>query len=171
MEESIIFGMTQFIALKMKQLGLLLIGIFSLTTAFAQESINASGASSTSSSGSISYSIGQVAYTSATGSNGSINQGVQQPYEFEIITGTEYTEIEMTVFPNPALEQLQLTISATNTENYSIQLFDAQGKLVLSNSKIQPINSIPVGDFIAGIYFLSVFEHSTLVKSYRIVRP
>ena len=44
MEESIIFGMTQFIALKMMQLGLLLIGIFSLTTAFAQESINASGA-------------------------------------------------------------------------------------------------------------------------------
>lgn len=155
----------------MKHLGFLLIGVFSLTTAFAQESINASGASSTSSSGSFSYSIGQVVNSSANGTNGSINQGVQQPYEFEIITGVQHTEIEMALFPNPAMEQLQLTISATNTENYSIQLFDAQGKLVLSNSKIQPVNTIPVADFISGIYFLSVYEHSMLVKSYRIVRP
>jgi hypothetical protein len=155
----------------MKLLGFLLIWISSLTTAIAQESINTSGTSSTSSSGSISYSIGQVVYTSASGTTGSINQGVQQPFEFEIITGVEHTEIEMAVFPNPAVEQLQLNISSTNIENYSIQLFDARGKLVMSNSKIQPINTIPVVDFMSGIYFLSVYEYSTLVKSYRIVRP
>ncbi|MFM2286497.1 MAG: hypothetical protein RLZZ543_1994 [Bacteroidota bacterium] len=169
--DSAIFERSYFTTLKIKHLGFLLLGLFNFVCVVAQESINASGANAAAASGSISYSIGQVVYSSAVGSNGSVNQGVQQPFEIEIITGIEHAEIDIVVFPNPALEQLQLKISSNNTENYSLQLIDAQGKVVLLNNQIQPITTIPFGEFISGIYFLSVYEHTTLLKTYRVVRP
>ena len=47
----------------------------------AQEIPIASGAVATGIGGSSSYTVGQVVYTTNTGSNGSVAQGVQQPYE------------------------------------------------------------------------------------------
>jgi hypothetical protein len=50
----------------------------------AQESTNASGADVIGSGGSVAYSIGQVVYTTNTGSTGSVAQGVL--HAFEIFT-------------------------------------------------------------------------------------
>lgn len=47
---------------------------------FSQESINASGSEATGSGGTVSYSVGQVFYSSQTGTNGNtLSEGVQQP--------------------------------------------------------------------------------------------
>ncbi len=43
----------------------------------------------------ISYFIGQLIYTSSTGINGSKNQEMHQPYDYDVITGIEHTEIEL----------------------------------------------------------------------------
>jgi hypothetical protein len=51
-----------------------------------------------------------VVYTSAIGTNGSINQGVQQPYDYDVITGIELAEIELNFYPNPTLGQVNLSI-------------------------------------------------------------
>jgi len=47
----------------------------------AQESTNASGGDAIGSGGSVGYSIGQLLYTTSTGSNGRVAQGVQHAYE------------------------------------------------------------------------------------------
>ena len=54
----------------------LLIGIQQLQ---AQDAIANSGGNATGSNGTVSYTVGQVAYTSQTGASGSVAQGVQQP--------------------------------------------------------------------------------------------
>ena len=54
---------------------------FCLSTATAQESINATGGDASGSAGSASYSVGQVAYQTLAGTNGSIAEGVQQAYK------------------------------------------------------------------------------------------
>jgi len=53
----------------------------------AQEAVLATGADAAGSGGKVSYSVGQIAYTSQTGSNGSVTQGVQQPYEIFATVG------------------------------------------------------------------------------------
>ncbi|MGD0341661.1 MAG: hypothetical protein ABSA76_08155, partial [Bacteroidales bacterium] len=53
----------------------------------AQSTITTSGGNASGSGGSASYTIGQVVYSTITGTNGSSAQGVQQPYEISIITG------------------------------------------------------------------------------------
>ncbi len=46
----------------------------------AQENTIATGGEATGAGRTASYSVGQVVYTTATGANGSVAQGVQQPY-------------------------------------------------------------------------------------------
>jgi hypothetical protein len=60
----------------------LLIGLGGLS---AQESVNGSGGDATGTGGTSSYSIGQVVYTTATGTNGSVAQGVQQLMKFPLL--------------------------------------------------------------------------------------
>ena len=47
----------------------------------AQESPTATVGEATGTGGTASYSVGQVVYTTTTGTNGSVAQGVQQPFE------------------------------------------------------------------------------------------
>lgn len=65
---------------KLKLSALLLLGL-GLTGLQAQESVNATGGNASGSGGSASYSVGQVVYTTNTGTNGTVAQGVQQPFE------------------------------------------------------------------------------------------
>lgn len=66
-----------------KTVALLLLG-FGITTAQAQQATTATGGNASGSGGPVAYSVGQVVYTTNTSSNGSVAQGVQQPYEISI---------------------------------------------------------------------------------------
>ena len=76
---------------KVKCLGVatLLAFTFSLSVATAQEGINVTGANASGSGGSASYTVGQMVYQTNTGTNGSVAEGVQQPYEISIVTAIE----------------------------------------------------------------------------------
>ena len=76
---------------------------FGLGGLHAQESVNGSGGEATGTGGTASYSLGQVVYTTNTGTNGSVVQGVQQPYEISTTLGINETSInlELSVYPNP----------------------------------------------------------------------
>ena len=136
----------------------------------AQNNTVSAGADAEGSNGSVSYSIGQVVYTSATGINGSINQGVQQPYDYDVITGIEHTEIELNLYPNPTLGQVNLSIADSRTQEYSLSLFDATGRLIMQNSQLNGLNRFSMESYAAGAYTLSVFKKEELVKSFRIIR-
>ena len=84
---------------KLKLITLLLLGV-GLTGLQAQQAIPASGGNASGSGGSASYSVGQVIYSKNTGTNGSVAQGIQQPYEIMVVTGIEImtTEICRTTF-------------------------------------------------------------------------
>ena len=89
---------------------------------------NASGAGGTSA-----YSVGQVFYTSATGSGGISNKGVQQPFEISISSGEEITFIKLliVVYPNPSSSYLNLKMDKFeeyNFRNLHYQLMDISGQ-------------------------------------------
>jgi hypothetical protein len=136
----------------------------------AQNNTVSSGGDAEGSNGSISFTVGQVVYTSAEGSNGSVNQGVQQPYDIDIITGIELEEIKLTLYPNPTLGQFNLSIADSRVSEYSIQLFDVAGRLLLSKKQLLELNPISLEQYATGAYTLSVFKKDELVKSFRIVR-
>ena len=101
---------------------LLASGLLWASLAQAQESANASGGDATGSGGTIAYSIGQVVYTTYTGSSGSVAQGVQHAYEIFTVDIEETTlSISLIAFPNPTADNLtfikQRTSNGTANRN------------------------------------------------------
>ena len=97
---------------KLKLSAVLLLGL-GLTGLQAQTSVNATGGNASGSGGSASYSVGQVVFTTNTGTSGSVVQGIQQPYEISVVTGIEQAKginLELSVYPNPTTDYLTLEV-------------------------------------------------------------
>lgn len=138
----------------------------------AQENSVAAGGEATGSGGSTSYTLGQVAYTTSTGTNGSVAQGVQQPYEIYTvgINETELT-ISLSVFPNPTVDNLTLQISDYNNEKLSYQLYDMQGKLLNTGNVTADQTEINTSSLAAATYFLNVVtQKNRKVQSFKIIK-
>jgi len=138
----------------------------------AQESVNTSGGDATGSGGTIAYSVGQVVYTTHTGSTGSVAQGVQHAYEIFTV-GIKETElsISLTAFPNPTMDNLTLQINDYNNEKLSYQLFDIQGKQLSSGQVTAQQTQIKMNSLPSATYFINlVNQENKKVQSFKIVK-
>lgn len=153
----------------------LLLG-FGLTGLQAQESVNATGGNSSGDGGSASYSVGQVVYSTNTGTNGSVTEAVQQPYEISTLTGVEEAKginLTFSAYPNPTADFLTLNIDASTTlsiESMSYQLYVIDGKLLRSEKITGNTTSIAMSDLAPATYFLKVFRGNKKVKTFKIIR-
>lgn len=146
--------------------------LFLMSGVFAQESSNSAGGDASGAGGTVAYSVGQVVYTTNTGSNGSVAQGVQHAYEiFSVGIKETALNISLTAFPNPTTENLTLQISDYTNQQLTYQLFDVQGKQ-LSNGQITAqqtqinMNSLPTAT-----YFINVVnQENKNIQSFKIVK-
>ena len=157
---------------KLKLIAVLLLGL-GATGLQAQESVNATGGDASGSGGSASYSVGQVFYTTNTGTNGSVAEGVQQPYEISVVTGIEEAKginLSVTAYPNPTTDYLTLEVKDFELSALHFQLYDMNGKL-LQNEKITGIQtSIVMGNFVPATYFVKVIQGTKEVKTFKIIK-
>jgi hypothetical protein len=133
---------------------------FSLSTVSAQESVNATGGNALGSGGSASYSVGQVAYQTHTGTSGSVAEGVQQPYEISVVTSIEEAndiKLSITAYPNPTTDYLELKVESEKLNDLSYQLFDMNGKLLQSEMIIGSQTSIVMSNLVPATYFVKVY--------------
>ncbi len=133
-------------------------------TAQAQQATVAAGGTSSGNGGTVSYSIGQVVYTTATGTNGSVVQGVQQIYEISAVTGIEEAKgirLEVSAYPNPTTDHLTLTIGTSislSEQPMTYNLLDMNGK-VIESQKIEDENTtIVMSNLLPANYFLKVVK-------------
>jgi hypothetical protein len=161
----------------MKKFNITLVAIylFGLGIAIqAQNSISASGGNASGSGGTVSYSIGQVVYTTNTSiTSGSVAQGVQQPFEISIITGIEQAKditLVCSVYPNPASGILTLKVENYDNENLLYKLFDANGKLLESKKVSGNETIISMENIIPSVYFLKVTDNQKEIKIFKIIK-
>lgn len=143
---------------------------FSNASLNAQTAVAATGGDASGSGGSASYTIGQVVYTTATGTNGSVAHGVQQPYDISTTVGIELKTISLKVYPNPTSEYLNLIVEDFTNQQYSYQLFDVSGKLIQSDKVSSSTTSINTQALTPGVYLLSVLENNSIIKTFRIIK-
>ncbi len=157
---------------KLKIILLFLICIVQLKI-FAQEAVTASGGNASGAGGSASYSVGQVIYTTNTGTNGSVSQGIQQPFEISIISGIETVEkiqLSCKAYPNPTTNSLKLKIDNKDDKQYSASLFDINGKL-LNQTEITNIETIiPMEQYPSQTYILRISDTKQVIKSFQIIK-
>lgn len=161
--------------MKTKLILLTLFG-FGLLSVRAQSTISTAGGNATSSGGTVSYTVGQVAYSTQTSSAGTITQGVQQPFEIFVATALEQAKdisLQLQVFPNPVNDYLKLSVvpSATiSIQSLSYQLYDVNGKLVQNNNVESNETNIMMSGFTSGTYLLKVNQGNTNLKTFKIIK-
>lgn len=152
--------------------------VFGLVSLQAQTSVNASGGNATGSGGSVSYSVGQLVYTTNTGTSGSVAEGVQQAYEISVVTALEEAKginLSVSAYPNPTTDYLTLSIDNSVKTNHdlsllSYQLYDMNGKLLQSKTINEAQTHIAMGNLIRASYLLTVSQNNTTFKTFRIIK-
>ena len=155
-----------------RSIALIAAGLLWSSLVQAQETTNTIGGNATGTGGTVAYSVGQVVYTTSTGSTGSVAQGVQQAYEISTV-GIKQTElnISLSVFPNPTAENLTLQISDYNNEKLSYQLFDMQGKQISNVQIVAQQTLINMNSLPTATYFINVVnQKNKKVQSFKIIK-
>lgn len=139
----------------------------------AQNTSPASGGVASGSGGTVSYTVGQIVYTKNEGSNGSVFQGVQQPFEISVITAIKDANglsLDLSVFPNPATDFIRLKITSSEAKDLRYQLYDITGNILLSNIVEGSETNISMQNFQPGTYFLKISRVSNELKTFKIIK-
>ena len=156
---------------KLTSIMFLILGFIGL---HAQDSLTSAGGKATGSGGTASYSVGQVVYTTNTGTNGSVAQGVQQVYKISTVRlGTRETEpnISLSIFPNPTTDNLTLKIGDYNNEKLSFRLYDMLGKLLSNGKIVTQETKIEMTNLPSTTYFVNVInQENKKVQTFKIIK-
>jgi hypothetical protein len=136
----------------------------------AQSDFVVAGGDASGPGGKISYSIGQVNF-SYEKNQGSVSQGLQQPYEIFVISGggVEGIDLEASAYPNPAFGSVTLRIDDGLIENLSYKLFDSLGRLIRSDEIVTKETLINLTVKSSATYILIVMKNKFEIKSFKII--
>ncbi|HPB24672.1 MAG TPA: T9SS type A sorting domain-containing protein [Bacteroidales bacterium] len=147
--------------------------LFLFTQAGAQQATVTAGGNASGTGGSASYSVGQIVYTTNTGANGSVAQGVQQPFEISVVTGIKQAEdinLICSAYPNPATEVLILSVENYNNEKLFYQLYDVYGNLLESKIVTNSKTPISLESLAPELYFLKLTDDNKEIKVFKIIK-
>lgn len=138
----------------------------------AQESLNACGGNTTGSGGTTAFSIGQVVYSTHTGSWGTVAEGIQHAFEMFPV-GYEIHRPEATIkaFPNPATDWITLQAIENNERSFTFRLYDSHGELLLQQDFHTGETTINMANLPASLYFLTITHQTNQsVQSFKIIK-
>jgi hypothetical protein len=140
---------------------------------YAQESVNTTGGEAVGDGGSVSYSVGQVTYQTYTGTNGSVSQGVQQPFEISVVTAIEEAQnikLSVSAYPNPTTDYLILEVKDFELEALHFQLYDINAKLIQSGRITGNQTSIVMRNLVPATYFVRVMQNNKEIKTFKVIK-
>lgn len=158
---------------KMLTISCCLLG-FGTTTLFAQQGPVAAGGNATGTGGTVSYSIGQVFYSTPSGSTHNLIQGVQLPYEIYVVTSVEEEDetigLTVSVYPNPVMDQFNLRVENSSEKDYTYRFFNAQGQVICDGKVEHDETTISTASLATSFYILNVYSKKQTVKSFKIIK-
>ena len=151
-----------------------LCGVFLMlgSVCMAQQSMHAASGNATGPNGNISYSIGQAVFSNFNGARGSVNQGVQQPYEFFTVGVDNYPTITLkaNIYPNPTLSDINILIDDLFSKSLGYEMFDIQGKRVQNGIISDLITNVPMQSLAPGTYTLGILDKNKAIKFFKIIK-
>jgi len=137
----------------------------------AHQVLSATGGDATGSGGTVAYSVGQIVYTTNTGTTGSVAQGVDQAYEISSVGIKETAlNISLSIFPNPTSDYLTLKVEDYNNEALSYNLINEQGKLVMNEQITNQDTQVAMSTLARGAYFINVLQANKKIQTFKIIK-
>lgn len=137
----------------------------------AQQVISSSGSVLKNSSGSLSFTLGELVIDTKNAGATAITQGFHQTkLTITAINVLREKNYSISAFPNPTNDFVNLKIEKGDIHDIEIVLFDLQGK-VLSNQKIESTNTeVPFSGYNSGKYFLKVIQKGKEIQTFKIIK-
>jgi hypothetical protein len=142
-------------------------------TVNAQHSVNTTGGDATGSGGSFSYSVGQIVYSSQETSSARIIEGVQQPYEIFVVTGSNNwlsNKLNIRLYPNPTMDVVTLSLSEYRESGLSFQVHDLQGRKLISGEIAGVQTQVNLFNLPAATYLLTVSNRKREIRTFKIIK-
>lgn len=150
---------------------LLIFGALALSSSitYAQEVISAQGDSYSNSSGSVDFTIGEVAINTGTNGTNDLTQGFHQTNWNFLGIDNHAQNFEATVYPNPLGSELY--VQAENFEQVTYILYDATGRIVAENNLNALETVIDVSALAPSAYSLVLRnENQENMKTFKLVK-
>lgn len=146
---------------------------FSFIALKAQESVNSSGADASSNSGTVACSIGEVFYTSVSGNNNILTQGIQQSYSISTLSTprvNDKSSVSVKIFPNPTTTSLTIHVTDFSNQYMSYRLFNLQGQLIKNGTITSLFTELSTANLSLGTYMLNIKDAQHKMYSYKIIK-
>jgi len=141
------------------------------TTVHAQQVVATAGATSQTTSGGISYTIGEIVTETFTASGTTLTQGFQQTKlvitAINVVADLGYT---IEAFPNPATDFVKLSVSTDKVKGLRYVLYDINGQVIAVKKIESTETTIPFSEISCASYVLKVFDGKKEVKSFKIIK-
>ena len=155
------------------KLNLVLFTGLGFTNLQAQQAVPASGSNASGSGGSASYSVGQLVFSYKTGTTGFMTEGIQQPFEVQVITGIDNARdiaLSFSAYPNPTINYLTLKANNIDLTDLHYQLYNLNGQLLNEQAVTSKESSISMLNYAPAIYYLKVLDSQEVVKTFKIIK-
>jgi hypothetical protein len=121
-----------------------------------------------SNTGSVSFSVGQINYTTIPGSFVVLFLGVQQVYDPYVMLIDDSTSIS--IWPNPVTTNLNIDVKSINNIGILYQLYTIDGKLLESKQSSNKFNTISMIHYAQAIYVLMVRYSDKRTLKFKVIK-
>ena len=140
----------------------------------AQSGFVSLGATISNQQGNMSYSIGQSAFVNSKNNEGSMEFGIQQPYQYISVTsipGINSTE-GINIFPNPTRESLLITglNRLSLSDKMSTEIVSQSGQILKQYLIKNTVMKIDVKNLTPGTYFLTLKQNYKILNVYKFIK-
>jgi hypothetical protein len=139
---------------------------------YSQYVVSSAGASATSTTAQLSWTIGEPVIETYTGTGTVLTQGFHQSRL--VVTAVDQISlpgISLSVYPNPVTDDLTLDIVGHRIDKLGYQLFDISGRLLFSKKIEKEPETVSMSSFPVGTYLLKVTDNNAgLVQVFKIVK-
>jgi hypothetical protein len=123
---------------------------------------------------SLSWTLGELATETLTSANLILTQGFQQGYfEITAIDDPLSNRIDLKVFPNPAIDYINILIEDKDVKNVKLELYNLEGKLIYNEQweNSGSAHQLQLSNFSSSQYILKIFDdQSGKVQSFKIIK-
>jgi len=137
----------------------------------AQEVVTTAGSYGETTSGSLSWTVGEPVIETITDGTNSLTQGFQQSkLTVTTINDLKVSGIELSVYPNPTNSFLSIEVKTDKQRDLLLSLFDINGRLILQKKMAGNKQTIKMQNYKPATYILKVTEGNKNIKTYLIVK-
>lgn len=133
------------------------------------EVVSAAGDSFKQETGTVTFTIGEIAIETTTTHPQHLTQGFHQPVLLVHSTSdNRNTEIPLTVYPNPVNTRLHLR-NDSHAEHLRYTLLDIRG-IAVKEGPVTDLTEISFEDMPSATYMLQIKRHHALVRHFKIIK-